>query len=139
MPRCSVDERSVRFGRPVLEPARQLLDRDFGFADADVDADCVRDRRSRGIAVVLPGLEVIDGEQEAAHDFVYLVTACVRIVGGTGVSRWSCLEPWPPAALACCLENLTSAGAVGWRARHLVPAIIGIVGVVAVPFLRPLV
>src|SRR5262249_55725478 len=55
MPRRRVDERSIRFGRPVLEPARQLFDSDFGLAGADINADCVCDRRRRGIAVVLPG------------------------------------------------------------------------------------
>src|SRR5262249_7650937 len=62
MPRRGVDERPGWFGFSILEPVCQLFDSDLGLADADIDAYRVRDRRQRLVAVVLPGVGVIDGE-----------------------------------------------------------------------------
>src|SRR6516164_2364221 len=81
---------------------------------------------------MMTGLGVLDGEQKAAHDLVHLVAGCSGAVGSTGVGRGRCGELRLPAARACRLENLISAGAVGWRARHLVPAQVDDGGVVLV-------
>src|SRR5262249_45659774 len=126
----------VRLG--VFEPDRQLLDGDSGFADTDIDAGGVCDRRRRLVAYALPGNRVIDGSQEVAHHLVHLIARRGDRIGGDAVGRGRGAEVWGPAVGAGGGINLTDTGAIGRRAGHLVPALIG-AAVVLFGLPRPLV